>query len=147
MTPNDVARLRDITGAGVMDCKKALDDAGGDFEKAKSLIFERGIVKAERKSERRTGSGLIETYIHNNRIGVLLEVRCETDFVARNSDFRAFVRDIAMQIASMNPNDIDELLSQPFVREDSITIGELLSRLIAKIGENIKVEKFCRYEL
>lgn len=139
--------LREMTGAGVMDCRKALDDAQGDVEKAKQLIFERGAAKADSKSERKTGSGMLETYVHGGRIGVLLELRCETDFVAKTDQFKSLAHEIAMQIASMNPQSVEELLEQEFIKEPSKKIGELITQAIATIGENIKVERFCRYEL
>ena len=144
---NILIRLREATSAGVMDCKKALDDAGGDFDKAKQLIFERGVAKAEKRAERKTGAGLLETYVHNGRIGVILELRCETDFVAKTDVFKTLAHDLSMHIASMNPETPEELLKQPFVKDESITIGDLITQAIAKTGENIKVERFCRYEL
>lgn len=139
--------LRKETGAGVMDCKKALDDAGGDLEKAKQLIIERGVAKAQKKGERKTGAGLLTTYVHGDRIGVLLEMRCETDFVAKNEDFKKVAHDIAMQIASMNPESVDELLAQEYIKDPSQKIEDLVTQAIARIGENIKIERFCRYEL
>ncbi len=144
---NDVVRLREITSAGVMECKKALEDAGGDFDKAVVLIHERGITKAEKKGERETGAGLLESYIHNERVGVLLELRCETDFVARNPMFKELAHNLAMHIAAMNPADKEDLLKQNYVKDDSLTIESFIKSVIAKIGENIKVEKFCRYEI
>ncbi|MBI5401646.1 translation elongation factor Ts [Candidatus Wolfebacteria bacterium] len=144
---SDVQNLREITGAGVMECKRALDEAGGDLEKAKMIIFERGLARAEKKSGRATGAGLLETYIHNNRVGVLLEIRCETDFVARNELFKELAHNIAMHIAAMNPLNIEELFAQNYVKDESITIDALIKEAISKIGENIKVEKFCRYEI
>jgi elongation factor Ts len=144
---NKLLELREITGAGIMDCKRALDEANGDFEKAKQIIFERGIAKAEKRAERKTGAGILETYIHNGRIGVILELRCETDFVAKTDVFKNLAHDLAMHIASMNPSDVDELLKQPFIKNESITIGDLITQVIAKTGENIKLERFCRYEL
>ncbi|PIR44339.1 translation elongation factor Ts [Candidatus Wolfebacteria bacterium CG10_big_fil_rev_8_21_14_0_10_31_9] len=143
----NIQKLREITGAGVMDCKKALDEAGGDIEKAKAIIFEMGLAKAERKSERKTGAGLLETYIHNGRVGVILELRCETDFVARNEKFKELAHDIVMHIAAMGPETVEDLLNQGFVKNDSITIEQLIKSSIGSIGENIKIEKFCRYEL
>lgn len=142
-----IVKLREETGAGIMDCKRALDDAGNDYNKAKQLIVERGVVKAEKKSERKTGSGVLESYIHDGRIGVLLELRCETDFVAKNEKFKELAHNIAMQIASMNPESVEELLEQPFIKDQSFTIGSLLTQSIATIGENMKIERFCRYEL
>ena len=144
---NILIRLREATSAGVMDCKKALDDAGGDFDKAKQLIFERGVAKAEKRAERKTGAGLLETYVHNGRIGVILELRCETDFVAKTDVFKTLAHDLSMHVASMNPENPEELLKQPFVKDESITISDLITQAIAKTGENIKVERFCRYEL
>jgi elongation factor Ts len=144
---NKLLELREITGAGIMDCKRALDEANGDFEKAKQIIFERGIAKAEKRAERKTGAGILETYIHNGRIGVILELRCETDFVAKTDVFKNLAHDLAMHIASMNPSDVNELLKQPFIKNESITIGDLITQVIAKTGENIKLERFCRYEL
>ena len=142
-----IVKLREETGAGVMDCKKAIDDAGGDYEKARALIFERGASKATKRQERKTGAGVLETYIHNGRIGVLVEVRCETDFVAKNETFKALAHDIAMHIASMDPATVDDLLAQPFVRDESVTVQDLVTQAIAKTGENIKIERFCRYEI
>jgi elongation factor Ts len=130
-----------------MDCKKALDDAQGDIEKAKQLIFERGFAKAEKKGERKTGAGYLEAYVHSGRIGVLLEMRCETDFVAKNDTFKELAHSVAMQIASMNPESVEELLAQPFVKDSGKTISDCISQAIATIGENIKVERFCRYEV
>ena len=144
---DDIKKLREVTGAGVMECKKAIDEAAGDFEKAKVIIFERGLARAEKKSERTTGAGLLESYIHNGRVGVLLELRCETDFVARNEVFKDLAHDIAMHIAALDPKDVEELLKQNFVKNESITVEDLIKSAIAKIGENMKVEKFCRYEL
>lgn len=144
---NDIVRLREETGAGVMDCKKALDDAGGKYDAARALIFERGAAKASKRQERKTGAGILETYLHNGRIGVLLEIRCETDFVAKNDTFKLLAHDIAMHIASMDPATVDDLLAQPFVRDESITVQDLVTQAIAKTGENIKIERFCRYEL
>ncbi len=144
---NDVVKLREITSAGVMECKKALEDAGGDFDKAMAIIYERGITKAEKKGERATGAGLLESYIHNERVGVLVELRCETDFVARNPMFKELAHNLAMHIAAMNPVDKEDLLKQNYVKDDSLTIESFIKSVIAKIGENIKVEKFCRYEI
>lgn len=142
-----VRQLREETGAGVMDCKKALEDAAGDFEKAKKLIAERGFLKAEKKAERVTGSGRIFSYIHNERIGVMLLLRCETDFVARLEDFKKLGGNLAMQIAAMGPETVAELLSEPYIRDEETTVENLVKGIIAKTGENIQIEKFCRYVL
>ena len=143
----DIQKLRDETGAGVMECKNALEEAGGDSNKAKVIINERGLLKAEKKSERKTGAGVLESYIDNERVGVLLELRTETDFVARSKDFRELAHELAMQIAAMAPKDIDELIKQPYIKDESISVDSFIKGYIAKFGENIQVEKFCRYEL
>ena len=142
-----IQKLRDVTGAGVMSCKKAFQEVGGDFEKAVALVRERVLVKVGEKSSRSTGSGLLETYIHNGRVGVLLELRCETDFVARSEIFKELAHNLAMQIAAMNPVDIGNLAAQPFIKDESKTIDALIKEVIARLGENTKVERFCRYEL
>ncbi|OGM94180.1 translation elongation factor Ts [Candidatus Wolfebacteria bacterium RIFOXYD12_FULL_48_21] len=147
MAMEDVAKLRELTGAGVVECKKALDEAAGDFDRAKDIIFERGIARAEKKSDRATGAGLLETYIHNGRVSVMLELRCETDFVARNEKFQALAHDIAMHIAAMNPATVEELYAQQYVKDPSMTVEELIKNLIGTIGENMKVEKFVRFEI
>lgn len=144
---NQIQKLREITNAGVMECKKAIKDANGDFDKAVALIHERGLAKAEKKGDRATGAGLIYSYIHNERVGVLLELRCETDFVAKNPMFRELAHNLAMHIAAMNPENIEELLKQNYVKDDALTIENLIKSVIAKLGENIKTEKFCRYEM
>ncbi|PJA41599.1 translation elongation factor Ts [Candidatus Wolfebacteria bacterium CG_4_9_14_3_um_filter_37_9] len=144
---NQVQKIREITNAGVMECKKALEDTGGDFDKAVALIHERGLTRAEKKSERTTGTGLLHSYIHNERVGVLLELRCETDFVARNPMFKELAHDLAMHIAAMNPTDVSDLIKQNYVKDDSVVIENLVKGVIAKLGENIRVEHFCRYEI
>ncbi|MBI5733074.1 translation elongation factor Ts [Candidatus Jorgensenbacteria bacterium] len=147
MTGEVIQKLRALTGAGVMECKRALDDTQGDIEAAVRLIHERGLVKAEKKQGRTTGSGLVESYIHNERVGVLLELRSETDFVARSAPFRELAHELAMQIAAMDPVDPDALSAQPYIKDDSMTVGELVKRAMAKLGENIKVMRFSRYEI
>lgn len=142
-----IQRLRDITGGGVMDCKKALEEAGGDLEKAISIIREKGLIKAEKKGERITGAGFLQSYTHNERVGVLLELRCETDFVARNEAFRELARNLVMQIAAMNPETVEELMAQNYIKDEATTVEALIKATIAKTGENIKVERFCRYEI
>jgi elongation factor Ts len=163
-TAEGIKQLREETGAGVMDCKRALDEAGGDVEKAKQILREKGIAGAEKKAHRTTGQGLVESYIHaGGRIGVLVEINCETDFVARTDDFKTLAHDIAMQVAGIPttlavtedelPDDaegpVEEtvLMKQPFIRDGSRTIEELVKEAIAKTGENIRVRRFARYEL
>ena len=142
-----IQKLRDLTGAGVIECKSALEDSRGDIEQAKLLIQERGLFKAEKKSERSVNAGLLESYIHNNRVGVLLEIRCETDFVAKSDLFKELAHGIVMQVAAMNPQDIDALLLQPYIKDESLTVGAVIKTAVAKFGENIRIERFCRYAL
>jgi len=144
---SDVQKLREATGAGVMECKRALTEASGDFDAAVRIINERGIVKAEKKANRATGAGLLESFIHNGRVGVLLELRSETDFVARSAPFKELAHELAMQIAAMAPEGIPELLAQPYIKDANMTAGSLIKNVVAKVGENIRVERFCRYEL
>ncbi len=147
MTADNIKNLRDKTGAGVMDIKRALEEAQGDLDRAIKIIGEKGLTKAEKKAERATGAGLIFSYIHNDRIGVLLDIRCETDFVARTDDFRELAHNIAMHIIAMAPESVETLFTEPFVKDQSVTIQNLVKGSIAKLGENIRVEKFCRYAL
>lgn len=147
MALEDVAKLREATGAGIVECKKALDEAEGDFDRAKEILFERGIARAEKKGDRETGAGLLQTYSHNGRVTVMVELRCETDFVARNEKFQDMAHGIAMHIAAMNPETVEEMYSQPFVKDPSMTVEELIKSMIGTIGENIKVEKFARFEI
>ena len=147
-----------------MDCKKALDETGGDVEKAVKVLREKGIASAEKRAGRETSQGLVESYIHaGGRIGVIVEVNCETDFVARTEGFKKLAHDIAMQIAGMPttlaiteeelPKDADGsveetvLLKQPFIRDGSRTVESLVKDLIAQTGENIQIRRFARFEL
>ena len=147
MNVGDVQKLREATGAGVMECKKALTEAKGDFEKAKEIIHERGLAKAEKRSGRETGAGLVQTYLHNERIGVILDVRAETDFVVRSEPFRELAKELVMQIAAMNPADTEELLAQPYIKDDKRTVDDIIKEVIAKVGENIRVNAFHRLEV
>ncbi|NPA52030.1 MAG: translation elongation factor Ts [Aquificae bacterium] len=188
-----VKKLRELTGAGMLDCKKALEETGGDLEAAVELLRKKGIAKAAKKAGRETKEGLIHAYIHaGGRIGVLLELNCETDFVARNELFKELANELAMQIAAMRPKwvkreDIPKeiiekegeiareaaiaegkpehiaekiaegkvekffkevcLLEQPYIKDDKKTVEELVKEYIAKLGENIQVRRFTRYEL
>ncbi len=144
---SDVQKLRKETGAGIMECKKALSEADGDFKKAKEIIKERGLAKADTKSQRVAGAGRIESYIHNDRVGVLLEIRSETDFVARSEPFVELAHNIAMQIAAMDPESVEALLAQEFIKDQKTTISDLVKGCIAKLGENIQVIRFTRYEI
>ncbi len=144
----EVAKLRSETGAGVMECKRALQDAGNDYEKAKALLKDRGLAKAAKKSDREANQGVVESYIHaGGRIGALVEIASETDFVARNQDFKDLARSIAMQVAAMEPAGIEELLKQDYIKEPSKTIGDLVTTLAASTGENVQVRRIARFEL
>jgi elongation factor Ts len=147
MTTTDIQKLREETGAGIMECKRALEDAKGDYAKALELVKERGHAKALKKSERATGAGFLDTYIHNGRVGVLLELRSETDFVARSEPFRELAHEITLQVAAMNPADTDVLLAQPYMKDDSLTVRNLIEQMVMKVGENIQIRRFSRFEL
>ena len=192
-TAQDVAKLRQQTGVGMMECKNALTEANGDFEKAIVILRERGLKAVDKKQARIASEGLVASYIHmGGKIGVLVEVNCETDFVAKSDDFQALVKDIAMQIAAANPKYVNEtevdpkelenekeilkvqalnegkpanivekmiegrikkyyedvcLLNQPFVKDSSKTVKDILTEATLKIGEKISVRRFVRYEL
>src|SRR3989344_267859 len=141
-----VQKLREATGAGVMDCKRALQDAEGNFESAKKLIQERGLAKVEKRAGRETGAGLVKAYVHNERIGVLLDVRAETDFVVRSEPFQELAQELVMQVAAMDPQTVEELLEQPYVRDESRKVSSLVQDVIARVGENVRVNRFVRYE-
>ncbi len=130
-----------------MDCKRALQDASGDFDKAITLINERGLVKAQEKASREANAGIVESYIHNSRVGVMLELFCETDFVCRSDPFRELAHDLALQIAAMDPKDLAELLEQPYIKDEKIRIDELVKGVVARVGENVRVGRFIRYEI
>ncbi|KXG75781.1 translation elongation factor Ts [Thermotalea metallivorans] len=192
ITAGMVKDLRERTGAGMMDCKKALEESNGDMDKAIEILREKGLAKAAKKAGRIAAEGLVEAYIHGGRIGVLVEVNSETDFVAKNEEFKQFVKDVAMQIAAANPlyirrEEVPEeviqkereilraqalnegkpekivdkmvegriekffkevcLLEQAFIRDPEITIQDLLNEKIAKIGENLSIRRFVRYEV
>jgi elongation factor Ts len=192
ITAKDVKELRERTGAGMMDCKKALVETEGDIEKAIDLLREKGLAKAAKKSGRIASEGLVDSYIHGGRIGVLIEVNSETDFVAKTDEFKDFVRDMAMQVAATNPtyvsrDEVSEeeinrekeilrhqalnegkpekiveqmvngriekfyeqvcLLDQKFIKDPEVKVEDLLHEKISKIGENIKIRRFARFEV
>jgi len=147
MTAEDVSRLRAETGAGIMDCKRALTETGGDFNAAKDRLTAQGIAKAEKKGDRETGAGHLETYIHGGRIGVLLELRCETDFVARGDLFRDLARGLALHISATDPLTVEALMAEQYVRDESTTIEDLIKSVVAKTGENIRIARFARFAL
>lgn len=144
----DVARLRADTGAGVMESKRALEETNGDFERAKALLKERGLAKAAKKSDREAKEGIVEAYVHaGGRIGALVEVSSETDFVARNQDFKDLARNIAMQVAAMDPASVEELVEQPYIRDQGKTIRDLVTAVAASTGENVQIRRIARFEL
>ena len=192
VTAAQVKELRERTGAGMLDCKNALTETNGDMDKAIILLREKGLSQAAKKSGRIAAEGLVDAYIHGGRIGVLIEINSETDFVAKTDEFKEFVRDMAMQVAASSPKYVNKedvpaeeiekekeilmhqvvnegkpahiaekivegrlgkfyeqicLLEQPFIREPSIKVKDLLNEKIAKIGENIKIRRFVRYEV
>jgi elongation factor Ts len=193
ITTKEVQELREKTGVGMMDCKKALTETNGDMEKAMELLRKQGLASAARRAGRVAAQGVVDSYIHlGGKIGVLLEVNCETDFVARNIEFQSFVKDVSMQIAASNPQYISKeevpdsivdheteilmsqtlaegkpekvaqkivegriekfysevcLLNQPFIKDPKMTINDLLGAFCAKIGENIVIRRFTRYQL
>jgi elongation factor Ts len=188
-----VKELRDRTGAGLMDCKSALKESGGDVDKALEYLRVKGLAKAQKRSGRSTSEGTVVSYIHpGSRIGVMVEVNCETDFVARTDEFQTFGRDIAMQIAATSPIGLDRddvpadivdkerevyrtqameqkkpekiidkivdgrmdkfysesvLLDQPFIKDDSKTVRDLLNEVVSKLGENVKIARFARFQI
>ena len=144
---DEIKRLRELTGVGITDAKKALQDSGGDFDKALSEMRKKGLTKAEKRGEREARSGLIGSYVHDGRIGVLVEVNCETDFVAKTDEFKELVKDLSLHIAASDPQDNDELLVQLFVKDPSKTVGAVVKEANAKLGENIVVRRFSRLAL
>ncbi|MDO5557942.1 MAG: translation elongation factor Ts, partial [Clostridia bacterium] len=147
ITAQLVKELREKTGAGMMDCKKVLTETNGDMEKAAELLRERGITKAAKKSDRIASEGLVYCYLADNKkTGVVLEVNAETDFVAKNEEFRNFVAETAKQIAQTNPKDVEELLNQTAIVDSTKTIKDVLTDKIATIGENMSIRRFARYE-
>lgn len=141
-------KLREETQVSLADCRKALEEANNDYEKAKEWLRSHGLEKAAKKGDRETKQGLVDSYIHQNgRVGVLLEILCETDFVARTEDFKKLSHEIAMQIAAMNPKDVDILLKQEYIRDNSKTVEVLVKETIVKLGENIQIKRFQRFEI
>jgi elongation factor Ts len=174
ITASQVKELREQSGAGIMECKRALEETGGDVNQAIALLKQQGLAKAEKKTGRAASQGLVEPYIHGGgRIGAIVEVNCETDFVARTTDFRELAHDLAMQVAATAPAyvSVDEvpdgawaelekefgsreqarsavvLLEQPFIKDSKLTIRDLIRDRISKLGENIIVSRFARFEV
>ena len=140
-----VKTLREETGISMMECKKALEEAGGDREKALAILGVRAAAAAEKKAGRTLGAGVVASYVHNTgQVGALVLLACETDFVAKNEEFAALARDIAMQVSAMNPADEAELLAQEFIKDPSKKITDLLSAATQKFGERIEIAGICR---
>ena len=163
VTVDQIRSLREMSGAGIMECKQALEESDGDLDKAAEALLQKGFAKAARRSDRATTEGLIEAYVHTGgRVGGMVELGCETDFVARTPQFKALAHDIAMQVAAMSPRylseaDIEEgdssppaqvsLLQQPFIKDNSRLVSEVVQELAAKVGENVRVIRFARMAL
>ena len=158
-----IKTLRCMTGAGVMDCKSALEESKGDMKKAEEILREKGVASAKSKASRETNQGLVESYIHSGgRIGAIVEANCETDFVARTDDFKELAHSLAMQVAAMAPKYVDSaeipegddenpeevcLLQQPFIKDPSKTVQDLVNEAVGRLGENVRVRRFSRFSL
>jgi elongation factor Ts len=141
-------KLRTETSVSLADCRKALEESNNDYEKAKESLRKQGLEKAAKKATRETSQGLVESYIHaGGRVGALIELSCETDFVARTDEFKQLAREIAMQVAAMNPENIESLLKQEYIRDTSKTIDMLIKETIAKLGENTVLKRIQRFEI
>src|SRR3990167_6247219 len=134
-----IKKLRQDTGAGIADCRQALGESNGDLKKAKELIKQKGLDKASKKGEREVKTGLVEVYSHGGKIGVLVEVLCETDFVAKTEEFKFLAHELSLQVASMNPSSVEELLKQEYIRDNSMIIDQLIKSVVGKLCENIQV--------
>jgi elongation factor Ts len=158
-----IKELREQSGAGIMQCRNALEKHEGNREKALEFLKEQGLLKAKEKEERTAAEGLIEAYIHiGGRVGAMIELNCETDFVARTDEFKELAHNLAMQVAAMDPKFVSEadvpkgadiepqaacLLLQPYIKDQELTIQDIITDTIARLGENIKVSRFARFEL
>lgn len=163
ISTNRIKELREQSGAGIMDCRNALLEAGGDIEKAFQCLREKGFALAEKKAKRAARQGIIAAYIHaGGRIGAMVEVNCETDFVARTDEFKELAHNLAMQVTALCPQYISSeeipkgtdiepeeacLLLQPYIKAPNMTIQDIITEMIAKVGENIKVKRFARFEI
>lgn len=141
-------KLRNMTKAGVLDCRAALENSGGDLEKAKKWLEKKGLDMAAKKKNKEVKSGVVTSYIHsNNQVGALIKISCETDFVSQTKEFREFANELAMQTAAMNPANIKELMEQEYIRDPKKKIKDLLNQIIAKTAENVKIEAVQRYSI
>lgn len=144
---DDIKLLREQTGAGIADCRQALAQSNGDMEKAKDWLKQKGFDKALSKGGREVKAGIVDVYSHGGKVGVLVELLCETDFVARTDDFKNLAHELALQIASMNPQSVEDLLSQEYIRDAAMIVDQLVKSNIGKLGENIQIGRFERIVL
>ena len=142
-----IKKLREETGAGIADCKEALKESGNDLEKAKIYLKQKGFEKGSSKGDREVKAGIVDVYSHNGKVGVLVELLCETDFVARTEDFKNLAHELSLQIASMNPSSVEELLKQEYIRDNSMIVDQLVKSISGKLGENIQVGRLERIAL
>lgn len=142
-----ISAIREKTGAGIMAIKSALDEALGDEKKALEILKKQGLTIAKKKADRTTSQGLVETYTHMGKIGAMVELNCETDFVARNPEFKNLAHDLALQVASLDSEKIEDLLKMELIKEPGKTVQELITEKIAKLGENIKIKRVSRFVL
>ncbi len=142
-----IKKLREQTGAGIADCKEALSQSKGDIIKAKEWLKQKGLDKASSKAGREVKMGIVDVYSHNGKVGVLVELLCETDFVARTDDFKNLAHELSLQVASMNPSSVEELLAQEYIRDNSMSVDQLVKSVSGKLGENIQVGRFERIAL
>lgn len=147
VSKEDIVALRERTGAGIMDARRALEESNGDLNKAQEIIRQKGLATAAKKGGREAKQGLVEAYVHGGRLGALIELNCETDFVARTDDFKQLAREIAMQAAANGATDPEELRKQSYNRDTSKTIDTLISETVGRVGENIVLRRVARFEL
>lgn len=145
---DQIKQLREMTKAGVMDAKKALEESNGDLVKAQEWIAKKGLDRAEKKADRETEQGIVYSYIHHDhKSGAMVKLLCETDFVAKTQDFESLAKELAMQITSMDPKDTDEFLAQDYIRDPKLKISDLIKQTAGKLGENVRLDKFARISL
>ena len=148
MSTELIKKLRDKTRLSFSDIKSALDEAGGEEIKAMEILKQKGVLRAGKKSQREIKAGLIDSYVHSTkRVGAMVELGCETDFVTRNPEFQNLAHELAMHIAAMSPKDVDELMDQGYIKDESIKISDLINQAINRLGENIKIGQFVRFEV
>ncbi len=147
VTTEQIKALREKTGISIAECKKALEEAAGDEVKALDILGERSVIAAGKKADRELGAGVVSAYIHGGTVGALVDMRCETDFVSKNPEFRAIVDDLAMQVAAMMPVDVAELLSQPSIKDGDKTVDDIVKGASQKFGERVDIVRFVRFDI